>query len=71
MKPTSRLAEFAVRVVRPLGRLATLIVGSVMMVVGLASAVTIVMLPMGILVGLLGLSVFVCGLFAPQTWTES
>jgi len=50
---------------------ATLGVGFMMIVVGLASAVTIVMLPMGIIVGLLGVGIFVCGLFAPGTSLES
>ena len=72
MKTFSRsLGEFATRVVRPLGRLATLSVGFVLMVVGLASAVTIVMLPMGIIVGVLGVGVFVCGVCAPRESTEA
>ena len=72
MKRFSRpLAEFARRVVQPRGRLATLVVGFVLMIVGLAMAVTIVMLPMGSIVGLLGVAVFVLGVFAPPAWTEA
>jgi hypothetical protein len=65
-----RLARFATFLVQSIGRVATLIVGFVMMVVGLAMAVTLVMLPMGIIVGLIGAGVFVCGVFAPTAWTQ-
>ena len=65
------LARFAIVLVHSLGRVVTLIVGFVMMVVGIGMAVTIVMLPMGIMVGLLGIGVFVCGVFAPPAWTQS
>lgn len=39
------------------------IVGFILMVVGLALGVTMVMLPVGIVVGLLGFAMFVGGLF--------
>ena len=39
-------------------------VGFVMMAVGLAMGVTLVLLPIGIVVGLMGVAIFVAGLFA-------
>lgn len=39
-------------------------VGFVLMVVGLAMGVTVVMLPFGIVIGLVGVAIFVAGLFA-------
>jgi len=47
-----------------LGHIAALVLGFVMMVVGLAMSVTIVMLPAGIVIGLVGLAIFIGGLFA-------
>lgn len=38
-------------------------IGFVLMVIGLALGVTMVMLPVGLLIGLLGLAMFVGGLF--------
>ena len=46
-----------------MGHLAIALVGFVMMVVGLAMGVTMVLLPVGIVVGLLGVAIFVAGLF--------
>jgi hypothetical protein len=43
---------------------AAVIVGFVMMVMGLAMGVTLVMLPIGLVVGLMGAAIFVAGLFA-------
>ena len=40
------------------------VIGFVMMVVGLALGVTMIMLPAGLVIGLLGLAIFVAGLFA-------
>jgi len=40
------------------------IIGFVLMVVGLGMGVTMVMLPVGLVVGLLGLAMFIGGLFA-------
>ena len=42
-----------------------LIVGFAMMVAGLGLGVTMIMLPVGLVIGLLGVAVFVTGLFAP------
>jgi hypothetical protein len=47
--------------------IAAVIVGFVMMVVGLGLGVTMIMLPVGIVVGLLGVAIFVGGLFAHIT----
>lgn len=47
-----------------LGHVAAVIIGFVMMVVGLALGVTMIMLPAGIVIGLIGVMVFLGGLFA-------
>jgi membrane-bound ClpP family serine protease len=47
-----------------LGHIAAVIVGFILMVVGLALGVTMIMLPVGIVVGLIGVAMFVGGLFA-------
>jgi len=46
------------------GRVAAVIIGFVMMVVGLAMTVSIVLLPVGMVVGLLGVGLVVPGLLA-------
>ena len=62
----SRSVRYVADVVgRFLGRLASMIIGFVLMFAGLAMMVTIVMLPVGVVVGLLGVGIFVAGLFAP------
>jgi hypothetical protein len=43
---------------------AAVVIGFVMMVVGLGLGVTMIMLPVGIAIGLLGFAIFVGGLFA-------
>jgi hypothetical protein len=43
---------------------AVTVIGFVLMIVGLALGVTMIMLPVGLAVGLLGLGLFVAGLFA-------
>jgi hypothetical protein len=47
-----------------LGHIAAVVVGFVMMVLGLALGVTMIMLPVGLVIGLLGAAVFIGGLFA-------
>ena len=47
-----------------LGHVAAVVVGFVMMMVGLGLGVTMIMLPVGIVVGLAGCAIFVAGLFA-------
>jgi hypothetical protein len=46
-----------------LGHLAAIIIGFVMMMVGLALGVTMIMLPVGVVIGLLGVAVFIAGIF--------
>ena len=43
---------------------AVVVVGFVLMVVGLGLGVTIIMLPVGLVVGFIGMGLFVAGLFA-------
>jgi hypothetical protein len=47
-----------------LGHILAVIVGFVMMVVGLGLGVTMILLPVGIAIGLVGVAIFVGGLFA-------
>jgi len=49
------------------GRVFALVVGFLLMIVGLAMGVTVVMLPVGIPLGLVGLVVFFWGLFG---WSQ-
>jgi hypothetical protein len=46
------------------GHLAALIVGFAMMVLGLGLGVTMIMMPAGLVIGLLGVAIFIGGLFA-------
>ena len=50
-----------------LGHLAAVVVGFAMMVIGLGLGVTMIMLPVGLVVGLMGVAMFVGGLFAHVT----
>lgn len=59
---TARRAFFGIG--RVLEHAAAVVVGFVLMVVGLALGVTMIMLPAGIVIGLLGVALFVGGLFA-------
>jgi hypothetical protein len=43
---------------------AAIVAGAIMMVIGLALGVTMIMLPVGIVIGLAGVAMFVGGLFA-------
>jgi hypothetical protein len=47
-----------------LGHVAVVIAGFIMMVVGLGLGVTVIMLPVGLVIGLIGAAMFVGGLFA-------
>ena len=47
-----------------LGHIAAVVIGFVLMVIGLALGVTMIMMPVGVVVGLLGVAIFVGGLFA-------
>ena len=52
---------------RTLGRATTMMIGFAMTIVGLGMTATIVLLPLGIVTGLLGVAVFLGGTFAPDT----
>jgi hypothetical protein len=47
-----------------IGHVAAVVIGFVMMVLGLGLGVTMIMLPVGLVVGLAGAAIFVGGLFA-------
>jgi hypothetical protein len=53
-----------------LTHIAALIIGFILMVFGLALGVTMIMLPVGIVVGLLGAAIFLMGLFARVNQTD-
>ena len=61
---THSVRSVADAVGRALGRVTAVIIGFVMMIAGLAMTVSIVMLPFGVVVGLLGVGLFLAGLFA-------
>ena len=50
-----------------IAHLVAIVVGLVMMVAGLALGVTMIMLPGGLVVGLLGMAIFIRGIFARIT----
>jgi hypothetical protein len=56
------------RVFGEIGRLlehfAVVVLGFVLMVIGLGLGVTLIMLPVGLVVGLIGMGLFVAGIFA-------
>jgi len=62
---STKLTDVARNIARPLGRGATLVVGFAMTMIGLAMTATIVMLPLGVVIGLLGIAVCLCAFFAP------
>lgn len=53
-----------------LGHILAIVAGLVLMIAGLAMGVTMVLLPIGIPVGLIGLGVFLWGLFARSRQTD-
>ena len=55
---------------RVFSRVAAVIIGFILMVVGLGLTATIVMLPIGVVLGLLGVAIFVGGIFAHDDQTE-
>jgi len=62
-RSTRRVADIVGRV---FNRFAAVTVGLVLIVVGLGMMVTIVMLPVGVILDLLGVLILVGGLFAPD-----
>lgn len=47
-----------------LGHIAAVVIGFAMMILGLGMGITMIMLPVGVVVGLVGAAIFVGGLFA-------
>ena len=64
-------ADVANSVARPLGRIPTTVAGFVVAMIGLAMCVTIVMFPLDVTLGLIGIAVVLCGLFAPPMSTDA
>lgn len=62
-RSTSRIADIVGRV---FSRFVAVIVGVALMVVGLGMMATIVMLPVGVVLELVGVLIFVGGFFAPD-----
>ena len=52
--------------IRTLGRATTIAVGCVMTIAGFGMSATIVLLPLGVMTGLLGVAIFLCGTSAPD-----
>jgi len=63
MPQTPRSHRYLSRVVGLLEHTAAVVIGLVMMVVGLGLSVTMIMLPVGIVIGLLGVAVLMGGIF--------
>ena len=63
VKTAGRGRAIVQQVERILGHLAAVLVGFTFMVIGLGLGVTMIMLPVGLLIGLVGVLVFVWGLF--------
>jgi len=64
-------ADCAASIAHPLGRILTVLVGFAIGMVGLAMCVTIVMFPLGVTLGLVGIAVVLCGVFAPPMSTDA
>ncbi len=62
MRATDRRRGFIEAGDRLLGHVAAVLLGFVLMVIGLGLGVTMIMLPVGLVVGLVGLLAFVWGL---------
>jgi hypothetical protein len=74
MLPMTTLSDALERVgsflARTLGRTTMVIIGFAMTIAGLGMMVTIVLLPLGVVTGLLGVAVFLGGRFAPDKTTD-
>jgi hypothetical protein len=64
--PTHSIRSLGGKIGRSLTRLALVVIGFVLMVIGLGMTVTVVMLPAGVVLGLLGVATFLTGIFAPD-----
>jgi hypothetical protein len=60
--------DAAALVRRRMNRLTAVIIGFITMVIGLGLAVTVVLFPAGVTLGLLGVAIIVTALFAPAGW---
>jgi hypothetical protein len=67
---SDRLDRLGLFLARTLGRTTTIVIGFAMTIVGLGMTATIVLLPLGVVTGLLGVAVFLGGTFAPDTTTD-
>ena len=56
------------RLVGALEHVLAIVVGFILMVVGLGLGVTMIMLPVGLVIGLIGLSLFVAGMCVRFEW---
>ena len=56
------------RLIGALEHIAAIVIGFVLMVVGLGLGVTMIMLPVGLVVGLVGLALFVSGMCVRFEW---
>ena len=52
------------RIVGVIEHTLAIVIGFLMMIVGLGLGVTMIMLPVGLVIGLLGMAIFIGGLFA-------
>jgi hypothetical protein len=57
----SRRRQWVTAVEDVLGHVAAIIIGFILMVIGLGLGVTMVMLPVGLVVGLVGVALFISG----------
>ncbi len=64
---SDRLDRLGSFLARTLGRTTTIVIGFAMTILGLGMTATIVLLPIGVVTGLLGVAVFLAGTFAPNT----
>jgi hypothetical protein len=64
--PAHSIRSLGEKIEHFLPRLALVIIGFVLMVVGLGMTVSVVLLPVGAVLGLLGVATFLAGIFAPN-----
>jgi hypothetical protein len=66
---TKSVRQLAAMVGGVFGRIAAVIIGFVMIGLGLGLTATVVMLPVGLILGLLGVAIIVAAIFAPDDRT--
>lgn len=64
MTYTGTMDRFLAGVGHCLEHAAAIVLGFIMMIVGLGLGVTMIMLPVGLVIGLVGMAVFIGGIFA-------